>query len=98
MVCRSAFFGSRHLRGAGAARAADRQGFCPLTIFEKSLARAGCYGAAMTKIPRLARRFASDRRGSIVIPLAICTGVCLMVTGAAIDYTRAFNAKVDLQA
>ena len=52
----------------------------------------------MTKIQRLARRFASDRRGSIVIPLAICTGVCLMVTGAAIDYTRAFNAKVDLQA
>ncbi|WP_417769720.1 TadE/TadG family type IV pilus assembly protein [Stappia sp.] len=52
----------------------------------------------MMKKPRLLSRFAADRRGSIVVPLAICTGVCLLVVGAGIDYTRAYNVKVDLQA
>jgi len=52
----------------------------------------------MMKFLRLARRFASDSRGSIVVPLAVCTGVCLLVIGAGIDYTRAYNVKVNLQA
>ena len=52
----------------------------------------------MMKKPHLLARLANDRRGSIVVPLAVCTGVCLLVVGAGIDYTRAYNVKVDLQA
>ncbi len=52
----------------------------------------------MMKKPHLLSRLAADRRGSIVVPLAICCGVALLVIGAGIDYGRAYNTKVDLQA
>lgn len=46
----------------------------------------------------LAGRLAADRRGNVVVPLAICTGLVVMIVGVGVDFARGYNAKVDLQA
>uniref|UniRef100_UPI003BA898FA pilus assembly protein TadG-related protein n=1 Tax=Stappia sp. TaxID=1870903 RepID=UPI003BA898FA len=50
------------------------------------------------RIPSLLRMLARDRRGNIVIPLAICVALMVLIVGAGIDFARGYNAKVSLQA
>ncbi|SDT91343.1 VWA domain-containing protein [Stappia sp. ES.058] len=52
----------------------------------------------MKTIVDLVRDFRAQRSGSIVIPFALTIGFVLLVVGAGLDYSRASNTRVVLQA
>ena len=52
----------------------------------------------MKNIVDLVRAFCDERSGNIVIPFALTFGFVVLVIGAGLDYSRAHNTKVVLQA